>query len=200
MSTTKALRGFLPARKRGSGANSTGFEEIPIASALAKNIFTGDTVQTTLGNCEPVTVGGTSLGDAPVVAGVFQGCHYVQDGQPKWSKYWPSGTSATNATAMVDTDPTSTYYIQADTSVSAGDINKSFFGLTVGAGSTVTGQSGFGVKAATRLATQAIDVYPVAVKNEPGNDITVALERAYPVLEVRLAHHKAMLAPSVTLA
>ena len=83
--------------------------ELPIASGLAANIFTGDTVQVTLGNVEPVTVGGTSALDAPIVVGVFQGCHYIQNGEPKWSKHWPSGTSATDAKAMVITDPTQTY-------------------------------------------------------------------------------------------
>jgi len=48
MSTTKNLRGFLPARKRGSGTNSTGVDELPIASGDARNIFTGDLVKTTL--------------------------------------------------------------------------------------------------------------------------------------------------------
>ena len=72
MATSKNLRGFLPARKLGSGANSTGMSELPIASGLAANIFTGDTVHVTLGNVEPVTVGGTSALDAPIVVGVFQ--------------------------------------------------------------------------------------------------------------------------------
>ena len=39
MSTSKNLRGFLPARKRGMAANSTGFDELKIASGLAQNIF-----------------------------------------------------------------------------------------------------------------------------------------------------------------
>ena len=189
MATSKNLRGFLPARKLGSGANSTGMSELPIASGLAANIFTGDTVQVTLGNVEPVTVGGTSALDAPIVIGVFQGCHYVENGEPKWSKHWPSGTSATDAKAMVITDPDQTYYIQADGSLTASVINVASYGLTVGAGNTRTGDSGFGIKA-TVSSNRAIDASPIAAKDEPGNDLSVGTDRAFPIFEVRLAHHQ----------
>ena len=54
MSTTKNLRGFLPARKRGMAANSTGFDELKIVSGLAQNIFTGDLVEVNAGNCNAV--------------------------------------------------------------------------------------------------------------------------------------------------
>ncbi len=182
MTTTKNLRGFLPARKRGSSGNSTGFDEIPIVSGDARSIFTGDLVKTSLGNVEVVSA------DADFSDGVFMGCHYVANGEPKYSKYWPANTSATDIKAFVDTDPKSTYFIQADASVSAGDINTVNFGLTLGSGSTVTGQSGFGVKAATRNTT-ILPVRAIAVKDEPGNDITVAAERAFPVVEVRIVKH-----------
>ena len=197
MSSSKNLRGFLPARKRGSAANSTGFDEIPIASGLAANIFTGDLVAVTAGNVIP-TAGATSVGDASQAAGVFMGCHYVQDGQPKWNKYWPTGTSATDIKAFVNTDPWSTYYIQADATLSAGDINSANFGITVGSGSTVTGQSGFGVKGASRT-DKILDVRPISVLDEPGNDITVSAQRAFPVVEVRLIHHVDMLTATTTV-
>ena len=198
MSTTKNLRGFLPARKRGMAANSTGFDELKIVSGLAQNIFTGDLVEVTAGNCNAVSAGATSVGDAAPCIGVFMGCHYVENGTPKWNKYWPTGTSARDIKAFVNTDPWSTYYIQADATISAGDINSSNFGLTVGSGSTVTGQSGFGIKAASRSAL-ILDVRPIGVLDEPGNDITVATERAFPVVEVRLIHHVDMLTATTTV-
>ena len=198
MSTTNNLRGFLPARKRGMAANSTGFDELKIVSGLAQNIFTGDLVEVTAGNCNAVSAGATSVGDAAPCIGVFMGCHYVENGTPKWNKYWPTGTSASDIKAFVNTDPWSTYYIQADATISAGDINSSNFGLTVGSGSTVTGQSGFGIKAASRSAL-ILDVRPIGVLDEPGNDITVATERAFPVVEVRLIHHVDMLTATTTV-
>jgi hypothetical protein len=182
MSTTKNLRGFLPARKRGSGTNSTGVDELPIASGDARSIFTGDLVKTSLGNIEPVSA------DADFAVGVFQGVFYEADGEPKFSQYWPANTSASNIKAMVDTNPASTYFIQADASLSAGDINQLNFGLTLGTGSTFTGNSGFGIKASTR-ATTILPVRPIGVEDVPGNDIAVSAERAFPVVEVRIVKH-----------
>jgi len=198
MSTSKNLRGFLPARKRGMAANSTGFDELKIASAHGQNIFTGDLVEVTAGNLNAVSAGATSVGDAAPVVGVFMGCHYVENGTPKWNKYWPTGTSATDIKAFVNTDPWSTYYIQADATLSAGDINSANFGITVGSGSTVTGQSGFGVKGASRT-DKILDVRPISVLDEPGNDITVSAQRAFPVVEVRLIHHVDMLTATTTV-
>lgn len=182
MSTAKNLRGFLPARKRGSGTNSTGVDELPIASGDARSIFTGDLVKTSLGNIEPVSA------DADFAVGVFQGVFYEADGEPKFSQFWPANTSASNIKAMVDTNPASTYFIQADASLSAGDINQLNFGLTLGTGSTFTGNSGFGIKASTR-ATTILPVRPIGVEDVPGNDIAVSAERAFPVVEVRIVKH-----------
>ena len=89
---------------------------------------------------------------------------------------------------MVITDPDQTYYIQADASCSAAVINVASYGLTVGAGNTRTGDSGFGIKVGTS-SNRAIDASPVAARDIPGNDLTVSAQRAFPIFEVRLAHH-----------
>ena len=83
---------------------------------------------------------------------------------------------------MADTDMT--YYVMADASCSAGDMYLNF-ALTLGAGNTATGISGFGLKAATRVATTA-PVKAVGVKDIPGNDIDVATERAFPIMAVKI--------------
>ena len=46
MSTTKAFRGFIPVRKKGSNYNSEGVEVLPITSGglCSNNVFTGDLV------------------------------------------------------------------------------------------------------------------------------------------------------------
>jgi len=182
MSTSKNLRGLTPARKRGGNANSTGNSTYKILSGDARSIFTGDLVQVSLGYIEVVSASQSF----PI--GVFQGCSYEVDGEPKWSAHWPASTSASNIKAMVDDDHRSTYYIQADASVSIGDINTLNFGVTLGAGSTVTHQSGFGLEAGTRTAMPEM-FKVIGVKNESGNDIDVAAERAFPVLEVMINRH-----------
>lgn len=182
MSTTKALSGFRPSRIRGSGVNSTGVSEYRIASGTTGNIFTGDLVKNVDGNIEVIT----SADNRTV--GVFMGCNYVQDGVPKWSSFWPSGTSTTDARAMVMDDPQATFIVQADASVTVGDINSQNFDVTLGSGSTYTGRSGFGIQAASRTGASAM-VRVISVLQEPGNNIDVATERAFPKLEVRLVQN-----------
>jgi hypothetical protein len=182
MSTSKALNGFRPSRIRGSGANSTGQSEYPIASAYDTNIFTGDLVRVVDGNIQRI------VSTTDMITGVFLGCSYVADGEPKFSKYWPANTSATKAVAYVADDPSATFIVQADASVTAGDINSQNFDVTLGSGSTVTGNSGFGIKASTRT-TGLAPVRPISVWAVPGNDIAVGAERAYPVLEVRITQN-----------
>jgi hypothetical protein len=182
MSTVKSLTGFRPSRVRGAGANPEGANEYRIASAYSSSIFTGDIVTNAAGY---VNVLATTTDKA---LGVFMGCRYVANGQPTWSPYWPANTSATEAFAMVVDNPMATFVVQADASVTLGDINSFNFEVTLGAGSTVTNRSGFGVKAASRTTGSAM-VRPIAFLDEPGNKSTVAAEIAFPKLEVRIVRH-----------
>jgi hypothetical protein len=61
-------------------------------------------------------------------------------------------TSATNAKAMIADDSRAVFEVQADASVTAGDLYGSQnFAVTLGTGSTFTGISGHGIAAATRI-------------------------------------------------
>jgi hypothetical protein len=183
MTATKALSGFRPSRKRGNTPNNQGQSEYPIASGYAANIFTGDLVRINAGNLEVITT------VTEVVQGVFMGCRYEADGVQKFSKYWPSGTSATNAVALVADDSRTVFEVQADASVTAGDLHGSQnFAVTLGSGSTFTGMSGHGVEAATRTTGIAMCRTLDSV-DEPGNDVAVAAENAYLKLNVQLIQH-----------
>ena len=176
------LGGFRPARNYGSTSNSTGQKIMPIASGDARSIFKGDLVKVSLGNIDPVSAA------ADYAVGVFQGVYYESDGVPTWKQYWPANTSATNIQANVIADPDMTYNIMADASCSSGDIYLNFE-LTLGAGNTATGISGFGLKASTRTAATA-PVKAVGVEDIPGNDIDVATERAFPIMAVKILRNE----------
>ena len=183
MTTSKALSGFRPSRKRGASMNNMGSNEYPIASGYAANIFTGDLVRINAGNVQVITT------VTEVVQGVFMGCRYVADGEQKFSKYWPSGTSATDAYAQIADDSRTVFEVQADASVTAGDLHGSQnFSVTLGSGSTFTGMSGHGVEAATRTTGIAM-CRPLDYVEEPGNDIDDADERAFLKLNVQLIQH-----------
>ena len=180
MTATKTLNGLTPSRMRGSGANSTGSSVYNIASGYAANIFTGDIVVNTAGGNVNVQTAATNK-----ALGVFVGCRYTAaNGTPTWSPYWPSGTVSADAKAMVVDNPAATYLIQADTSVTIGDLNSFNFEVTLGAGSTVTGKSGFGLDAVTR-GTDNEMLRIVGLYDTPGNEIT----SAFPIVEVRLNQH-----------
>lgn len=185
MSSSKSLFGFIPLRKVGSNANSSGQSSYDIANGTASNIFFGDAVKIASGFITPIT----TTTDYPI--GVFVGCEYTDptSGQPTWSRHFPANTSSKIGVpkGMVVDDPNATFMVQADASVTAGDINGMNFAVTLGTGDTVTSNSGFGIKAASR-ATTHLAVRPIAVITEPGNGLS-ATDGAFPKLEVKIVQH-----------
>ena len=186
MTTTKALNGLTPSRRYAGGANTTQTRNYRIASGTASNIFTGDLVHIRLGNIDVVCA---DTGDVDAPIGVFMGCYYEEDGEPKWRDFWPTGTSASNAYAIVCDDPQATFEIQADASCTVGDIMELNFPVTRGAGSTFTGRSGFGLKVAGTSGVAGM-VRIIDFVDAPGNDIDNTSERAFPICEVQLIHHQ----------
>ena len=186
MTTTKALNGLTPSRRYAGGANTTQTRNYRIASGTASNIFTGDLVHLRLGVVDVVSA---DTGDVDAPIGVFMGCYYEEDGEPKWRDFWPTGTSASNAYAIVCDDPQATFEIQADASCTVGDIMELNFPVTRGAGSTFTGRSGFGLKVAGTSGVAGM-VRIVDFVATPGNNIDNTSERAFPICEVQLIHHQ----------
>jgi len=183
MTTSAAPFGFSPSRKRGNNPNAIGTNEYPIASGYAANIFTGDLVRINAGNLQTVT------DTNEVVQGVFMGCRYVENGEQKFKSYFPSGTSVTDAFGIVCDDPNQVFEVQADASVTAGDLfGSQNFGVVLGAGSTFTGKSGHTIDASTRTSGIAM-VRALDSVNEPGNQVAVATERAFLKLNARLVQH-----------
>ena len=183
MTTTAAPFGFSPSRKRGNNPNAIGTNEYPIASGYAANIFTGDLVRINAGNLQTITT------TTEVAQGVFMGCRYVENGEQKFKSFYPSGTSTTDAFGIVCDDPNQVFEVQADASVTAGDLYGSQnFNVVLGAGSTFTGKSGHSVDASTRTTGIAM-VRTLNPVDEPGNQVTDADERAYLKMNVRLVQH-----------
>ena len=136
MANVDAAFGFVPIRHMSGNAPRT--NKYTIASELAENIFKGDLVIiVAAGTLTPHTATETNN------IGVFDGCSYTaSDGSYVYSEYWPTGTTATNIIAYVYDDPYTVFKVQ-----SAGTTAQTNIGncadVVAGAGSTVTGQSGF---------------------------------------------------------
>ena len=193
MSTTKAFRGFIPARKIGGNYNNEAVTDMisltstGMTGSPTNNIFTGD----------PVVMPGANFTTiSPYIAatlkasGIFMGCQYVENGEQKFSRYWNGGTSATDIKFFVITDPDQTYYIQASLSLSVAELLpvKNYnvtVSSTASSGSTVTGQSSYYLDGASGTeATGAVRVIGKAkYPDEKDSD-------AYPIVEVWINQHR----------
>ena len=193
MSTTKAFRGFVPARMKGGAYNNEAVTDMitltstGMAGSPTNNIFTGD----------PVVMPGANFATiSPFIAatlkasGVFMGCQYVENGEQKFARYWNGGTSATDIKFFVITNPDQAYYIQASLSLSAAElvIVKNYnvtVSSTASSGSTVTGQSSYYLDGASGTeATAAVRVIGKAkYPDEKDSD-------AYPIVECWINQHR----------
>jgi hypothetical protein len=155
MANADAAFGFVPTRHMSGYAPRA--NKYTITSGLAENIFNGDAVILAAdGTLQPAGATETN------VVGVFAGCSYTaSDGSYVYSEYWPSGTTATDIVAFVYDDPYIVFKVQ-----SAGTPAQTNIGncadIVAGAGSTLTGQSGFeisGTMAAASAQTKILALY-----------------------------------------
>ena len=136
MANPNSPYGFIPLRHM--SGNAPRANKYTIASGLAENIFSGDLcILDANGQVTPHTATETNN------IGVFAGVSYTaSDGSFVFSRYFPTGTTATGLIAYVYDDPYIVYRVQ-----SAGTPAQTNVGncadVVAGAGSTTTGQSGF---------------------------------------------------------
>ena len=175
MANVDAAFGFVPIRHMSGNAPRT--NKYTIATGLAENIFKGDLVI--------IIAGGTLTPHTATEVnniGVFDGCSYTAaDGSYVYSEYWPSGTTATDIIAYVYDDPYTVFKSQ-----SAGTTAQTNIGncadVVAGAGSTLTGQSGFELSGtmAAGIATCKI----IALYDAPDNAFG-----ANAIMEVTINEH-----------
>jgi hypothetical protein len=199
MATSLNPFGFLPARKRDGQPNTEGYGQIVqpvsnsaigIVSLLPNDIYAGDLIVIdTAGTITPLA--STSLKPS----GVFQGCQYVENGEPKFSRYFPGGTCVTDVKLHVITDPAQTYFVQADAILSDGQLGiVSNYAVTASAGSTLTGQSSQAINSTAIGATTSTgaQIRIVGRKDIDGDSVNgnVTDTDQYPIVEVYLSGHR----------
>jgi len=160
MANVDAAFGFVPLRQM--SGNAPRANKYTIASGLAENIFKGDLViLISTGLLTPHTATETNN------IGVFAGVSYTaSDGSYVYSEYWPSGTVATDIIAYVYDDPQTIFKVQ-----SAGTPAQTNIGncadVVAGAGSTLTGQSGFEISGTMAAGIASCKI--VALYDAPDN-------------------------------
>ena len=142
-----------------------------IDSGYNTNIFFGDLVQIdTNGQCIRSAV---TTGTSTYVAGVFMGCTFTSPvtKQKQFSQYWPAGTVAADAFAIVVDDPMAAFKIAVcSTGTTMSYVTRAAIGANFAvlnnAGSTTTGDSklaldgGTGAGTTNTYALRVIDVVP----------------------------------------
>ena len=167
-----------------------------MASALIpSDIFTGDPIliesQGTIKPCPAnVTV---------KCAGVFQGIQFVNaSGEQKFARSFTGGTTATDVKVHIASDPAQTYFVQADSTLSDGEIGiVNSYTATVSAadaGSRITGQSNYRLVGAPVGVAVEIGAHARVVgrKDIDGDSINgnVTDTDQYPIVEVFLSGHR----------
>ena len=136
MANADAAFGFIPVRHMSGNAPRT--NQYTITSGLAENIFSGDLcIITSGGVVTPHSA--TEVNNIGVFAGVS---YTASDGSYVYSEYWPTGTVATDIIAYVYDDPYTVFRVQSAGSPAQTNIGNCA-DVVAGAGSTITGQSGF---------------------------------------------------------
>jgi len=186
--TVSAPYGFKPVNRIDGMPYAGATRLVTIASGYATNLFYGDLVTlVTGGTIEKFT--GTTSG---AMIGVFLGCQYTDPStkQPRNAQYWPSGTIASDAQAVVVDDPMAQFQVAvtdagsvvvSSTTIAARGANVS---VIQGAGNTNTGDSGQSILAgsegtAATLPIRVIDVVPASIT-----------ATGYPELLVKLNTHQ----------
>jgi hypothetical protein len=166
--TVNKTYGFKPVNRLDGLPYAGAIRQIPIAAAYATAILNGDTVQVdTNGYLVASTV--TTSGN---IVGVLVGCSYVNSaGQPVQGQYYPAATSTTTALAFgyVVDDPSALFKVVA--TVAAGSTPTAYSRSIVGAnvplvltvGSTVTGDSYYGIDGSAANTTNTLPVRVVDV-------------------------------------
>ena len=175
MANVDAAFGFVPIRHMSGNAPRT--NRYTIASCLAENIFMGDMVIIiNTGLITPHTA--TEVNNI----GVFDGCSYTAaDGSYVYSEYWPTGTVATDIIAYVYDCPYTVFKVQSAGTPAQANIGNCA-DVVAGAGSTITGQSGF--EASGTMAASAATVKILALHETPDNAFG-----ANAVMEVLINEH-----------
>jgi hypothetical protein len=171
----------------GNLSGSHGNELRTYAAANGANcpdLHKGAPVRLTAGVVTSIT--GTATG---ALLGVVNGVAYVDTLMgPRFANYLPADTSSAGfidgdnrPQVYVVDNPFAVFAIQADASVSAGDVGLNFDVTTLGEDS-VMGRSRYAVRAASRTTANTGSVKVVGLAKLPGN----AWDNPFPVVEVKI--------------
>ena len=171
--------GFKPVNLIGGQVFSGSTRQLPIQYGFNTNIFYGDVVGIARGfiTRETVTTGGSSTTGAAGAGqvGIFLGCNYTDPvtKQKRFSQYWPAGTLAGDAFAVVTDDPDTLFQVAVASTQGAtaiGSAATAMIGLNIAgsdlAGNVNTGDSSNAVLASSAATTSTLPFRIVDLKRD----------------------------------
>jgi hypothetical protein len=178
--TVSAPYGFQAINRVDGMAYAGAIRQIPIASTYTTAIFNGDPVIIAVGGTiERSAASGAVTGGTPV--GVLVGCQYTNtSGQTVQAQYFP-GSGVTNAIAFVVDDPLAAFKVAvAFANATVTTVTQAAVGTNMsynlGTGSTVDGNSGAFVTAASGANTATLPFRVIAVVPETATSSTTFTE------------------------
>ena len=169
--------GFKPVNLIGGQVFSGSTRQLPIQYGFNTNIFYGDVVGIARGfvTRETVTTGAGATTGSLGSVGIFLGCNYTDPvtKQKRYSQYWPAGTLAGDAFAVVTDDPDTLFQVAVASTQGAqaiGSAATAMIGLNIAgsdlAGSLNTGDSYNGVLASSAATTSTLPFRIVDLKRD----------------------------------
>jgi hypothetical protein len=176
MSIVSAPFGFRPVKMTGGQPYNGAVQHMPIASAYATAIYTGDLVKLATTGYVQVDTGTTAC----TPYGVFLGCRYTDSALGFVTRsYWPASQVAADAYAFVATDPDLILEVQADAPITFANVGENIAVATYAAGSTANGISAVKVGASTLNTTNTLPFRVVGIVPAPDNSSGDLFTRIY---------------------
>ena len=175
--TVSAPYGLKPVNLIGGQVFAGATRTLPIQYGSATSIFYGDFVRIIRGNV--MRLGITTDGTAQGMVGIFLGCSFTNPltKQLTFSQYWPGGTLAGDAVAVVCDDPDTVFkavVCSSGTTVASGSyamIGQNY-GLIDNTGSTTTGDSAVALNYSATLTTNTFPCRVVGVVPDTASSVT----------------------------
>lgn len=175
--TVSAPYGLKPVNLIGGQVFAGSTREIPIQYGSSVSIFYGDFVRVIRGNA--MRLGITTDGTAQGMVGVFLGCRYTNPltKQLTFSQYWPGGTLAGDAVAIVCDDPDTVFkavVCSSGTTVASGSyamIGQNY-GVLDNTGNSNTGDSAVALAYSATLTTNTFPCRVVGVVPDTASSVS----------------------------
>jgi hypothetical protein len=176
--TVPAPYGLKPVNLIGGQVFAGSTRNLPIAFGYNTSIFYGDLVYQTGGYIGRTTLTSNSFASGKIPVGVFLGCSYTNPitKQKTFAQYWPAGTLAGDAVAIVTDDPDTIFKIavvSSSTTIASASTPLIGYNLQLvdNTGSTANGNSA--------IAALGLTASPATTSTFPLRVIGMAPDTAY---------------------